>query len=326
MDGYQLCRLIREDPSTAMLPVIIISAYADEVSGLRAGADDYITKPFNPNMLIARVAELLRISPRELEVRRVRNFVSLLSEENKKLEEKIEQLSSQQENRINAKAIGQYKAIGGAVAHSLKGEFLHIGHTIRELRELAKTSADLQEECDVIERSLDYSQILLQRLLDYLDIGSPHLEPVRVLELVKRIGLMVKPRLPSSIQLEIIVDPNLDEQIIQTNLEQLLGVLLELIQNAVNILREKGGTIELKMERRVANLAISVRDNGPGIPAELRKQLFKKQVSSQKGLGLGLFLSKKVVQTLGGWLSLRSSPKGTTFTILLPMAHDKKEP
>ncbi len=63
MDGLEVCRRLRADPATAGLPVIMLTAKADEVDrvvGLELGADDYVTKPFSPKELVARVRAVLR--------------------------------------------------------------------------------------------------------------------------------------------------------------------------------------------------------------------------------------------------------------------------
>jgi DNA-binding response OmpR family regulator len=67
MDGLEVCRALRGDPSTALLPIIIVTARAEEtdrIVGLEIGADDYISKPFSPNELVARVRALLRRAQR----------------------------------------------------------------------------------------------------------------------------------------------------------------------------------------------------------------------------------------------------------------------
>ena len=63
MDGFEFCRLIKSDPSLKSIPVIIVTALSessDIVSGLEMGAEDYLTKPFSPSVLVARVRALLR--------------------------------------------------------------------------------------------------------------------------------------------------------------------------------------------------------------------------------------------------------------------------
>src|ERR671912_1020620 len=63
LDGLQLCRAIRADTNTAAIPIIMLTAKGEEsdrIIGLELGADDYITKPFSPNEVVARIKALLR--------------------------------------------------------------------------------------------------------------------------------------------------------------------------------------------------------------------------------------------------------------------------
>src|SRR5271169_80038 len=63
MQGMDLCRVLKKDPKTANLPIIMLTAKVEEVDrvlGLESGADDYITKPFSPRELVARVKAVLR--------------------------------------------------------------------------------------------------------------------------------------------------------------------------------------------------------------------------------------------------------------------------
>jgi DNA-binding response OmpR family regulator len=65
MDGLEVCRRLRQDPSTAALPIVMLTAKGDEVDrvlGLEIGADDYVVKPFSPKELLARVRAVLRRS------------------------------------------------------------------------------------------------------------------------------------------------------------------------------------------------------------------------------------------------------------------------
>jgi DNA-binding response OmpR family regulator len=69
LDGREICRALRSDPGTAGVPIIMITARADEaerIAGLELGADDYVTKPFSPNEVVARVRALLRRATRTL--------------------------------------------------------------------------------------------------------------------------------------------------------------------------------------------------------------------------------------------------------------------
>jgi DNA-binding response OmpR family regulator len=70
MDGMQVCQALRSEPDTSSVPILMLTARgeeADRVRGLELGADDYVTKPFSPKELVARVAALLRRSERSLQ-------------------------------------------------------------------------------------------------------------------------------------------------------------------------------------------------------------------------------------------------------------------
>jgi len=68
LDGFEVCTLLKNDPKTRHIPVVMLTAKgseADVVRGLETGADDYITKPFSPKVLVARVAAILRRNPKD---------------------------------------------------------------------------------------------------------------------------------------------------------------------------------------------------------------------------------------------------------------------
>lgn len=79
MNGYQVCRLLREDPDTQSIPFILLTAKdqkADKFWGIKTGADDFITKPFNPDDLAKRVKDLLETKAQQIEAARKRKLSS----------------------------------------------------------------------------------------------------------------------------------------------------------------------------------------------------------------------------------------------------------
>src|SRR5712691_3363942 len=91
MTGYEVCRKLRENPATAMLPVVMVTALdpsEERIKGIEAGADDFLTKPINRAELLARVRSLLRI--KELHDR-VEGQATELSDWNKKLELRVQE-------------------------------------------------------------------------------------------------------------------------------------------------------------------------------------------------------------------------------------------
>jgi two-component system alkaline phosphatase synthesis response regulator PhoP len=62
-DGREITRLVRGDPAVASTPILMLTARVedtDKIVGLELGADDYVTKPFNPQVVVARVRAVLR--------------------------------------------------------------------------------------------------------------------------------------------------------------------------------------------------------------------------------------------------------------------------
>jgi signal transduction histidine kinase len=118
---------------------------------------------------------------------------------------------------------------------------------------------------------------------------------------------------------------------IETNLSKIMGdpksldrVFTNLITNALDAMAEKGDTLAVTavMNKEIVNhpfVDISITDNGPGIPEDVKEHLFSPYMTTRKkGTGLGLFLTKQIVTAHKGSISVNSFPGGTVFTIRLP--------
>ena len=108
--------------------------------------------------------------------------------------------------------------------------------------------------------------------------------------------------------------------------DQLVQVFLNLILNAMDA-TEEGGTIEIRTSREDFWLRIDVRDDGQGIPEHLQSRIFQPYVTTKTtGTGLGLFVSRNIVEQNGGRIELtETSPKGTTFSVFLEGADSAPE-
>ena len=104
--------------------------------------------------------------------------------------------------------------------------------------------------------------------------------------------------------------------------DRLLRVLQNLVTNAREALGQKpGGLITVAARPEKNQCIITVSDNGPGVPAEVRSTLFEPFVSHGKtgGTGLGLAIAKAVIAAHRGAIDFKSTRAGTTFTIQLPL-------
>lgn len=323
--GENLIKQIKEESPLVHIIAITGDQGRNMSESFDAGASGFIWKPFQVTKFMEEVFNSFYKTPEERELHRLQVLSNLLKEENQKLRKDLaECLRSKQNSNFFQK--GRIMDICRAVAHGLKGEFMHIGYSLQEMKTPGTTLKEVYDESEMIERSLAYSQFLLQRLLNFLDIGSLKKETIDVVQLLKRVEALSKPRLSSNIKFTVNISRDVDIYSFSANFEQLIGVLLELIINASRILRDKGGIIHIEVHQEKNKIFISVKDNGPGIPRKVRKKLLKQQVPSESGTGLGLYLSAKVIKALGGKLSLTTSiNKGTTFTIEFPLFRESNK-
>jgi len=109
---------------------------------------------------------------------------------------------------------------------------------------------------------------------------------------------------------------------------RLARVVHNLARNAIEAMGEAGGTLTLGARMEGADLVISVEDSGPGIPDQIKGQLFQSFVTMGKagGTGLGLAIVKKIVEEHGGSVSVASSSEGATFEIRLPQTTTEPRP
>jgi signal transduction histidine kinase len=109
---------------------------------------------------------------------------------------------------------------------------------------------------------------------------------------------------------------------VEADKARITQVISNLLNNAVKFTEEKGGNIHISIENVDKQVLISVKDSGNGIDLEILPKLFSKFTSkSYQGTGLGLFISKSIVEAHGGriWAINNTHGKGATFTFSIPV-------
>lgn len=320
MSGIELLNLIRS--KDAITPVVILTGYPNSESAAAAfslGVSEYFIKPFNLNELRLAVERLTGSQPESLKEERMEAYIRFLRKRNRELEGRIAELSAGSGNATRLSERDRFKSVIGAFAHGLKGEFLHISEGMRTLKGLGLTELAVIQDVEFVDRSAEYAQLLLRRLLGYFDLAQTRPEPLDITTVLGNVEGLTRPRLPERITLDMGPAYEADDLIATADRDELTLVILELIDNARTAIADKRGVIQLRAGRDGEHITICVSDNGPGIPKEIKKRVLIKEVPSKRGLGLGLYLSNKLIAAMGGKLEVTSSSKaGSTVCIRLP--------
>lgn len=213
----------------------------------------------------------------------------------------------------------------------------YLSHAIRNILQGLRGGADVVERglrredlgtvargWEVVRRNLDRVYSMTVNMLAFSKDRRPKLEVVQINRIAEEAVSMVQHLADAR---GIVVMPDLDDKMppLAVDAEGLRQVLLNLLNNALDVVPDQTGVINLRTEFDAEREAarIEVADNGPGIPRDHLELIFKPFHSTKgsRGTGLGLAVARKVVQEHGGQITVSSQlGHGTTFTIYLPAA------
>jgi signal transduction histidine kinase len=311
MDGYQTCQKLKEDPATAAIPVIFITARTDTASvvqGFETGAVDYLAKPFQREEVLIRVATHLRVD----------RLARQLAAANKRIRE-----ASRRKSRFLA-----------SMAHELRTPMNAIvGFT----RRVQRKSKDIlpQQQRDNLDKVLTSSDHLLSLIDEILDLSKIEAGQMTVhpavfdpRQLVEDCCDTLRPLVGPEVELCHQVAPTIGQA--HTDASRLRQIIINLVGNALKF--TAAGSVRVGIEAEGTNndvsLVITVADTGSGITAADLGTIFEEfcQVESvdrnKKGTGLGLSITKSLTQLLGGTIAVESEEgRGSTFTVSIPAVY-----
>ena len=210
------------------------------------------------------------------------------------------------------------------LAHEIKNPLGGIRGAAQLLeRELA--DAEHREFTQVIVKETDRLQSLMNRLLTPSRL--PRVEPLNIHEVMERVRTLMLAEFPDGLAVKRDYDTSLPA--LEGDKEQLIQAILNVARNAAQATAGRG---EIRLSTRIARqvtiarqrfrhaLAVSIEDDGPGVPPELAERIFYPLVSGRDGgTGLGLSLAQSFVSQHQGLIEFESVPGRTRFTILLPV-------
>lgn len=273
-----------------------------------------------------RYEEALRQARDKLESR-VEERTADLTRSNERLQQEIAEHQRTQNELIQTAKLALLGQMSAGINHELNQPLA----AIRSYTDNAQTLL-AREQYQQVDTNLSAIRQLTERMAKQIaqfkvfarkSSGTP--EPVQwqlVLEGAQAImqGLLDKQRI------ELSIDPACRQQWVQGDMLQLEQVLVNLLTNAAQAMQElPQGRILIKGENLAEQrYALRILDQGPGIPSEHLPRLFEPFFTSKpmgQGLGIGLSISHRIIENLGGELSVRNHPAGgAEFSIVLPCA------
>ena len=329
MSGYEVCKRLKADERTCDIPVIFISALNevfDKVKAFSLGGVDYITKPFQPEEVLARVETHLALRRLQKKLQYKNEELQRQIAERNKSEEALH-LSEQQLRELNASKDTFFSII----AHDLKGPLGSLkdlsqfteehldSYTPEKLKKMLVLQRMTAENLfKLLENLLTWSRIqrgLLEYAPQHLDLSWMITHNLNLFEaMAQQKQLTVTNAVPR--ETRVYADYNMVDTIIRN-----------LLSNALKF-TPAGGQITIAVEEAddPALQQIRVTDTGVGIEPEHLPKLFRIDVrykrlgtEHEKGTGLGLILCKELVEQNGGTIWVESEVyKGTTFRFTLP--------
>ncbi|RLA09570.1 MAG: hypothetical protein DRQ60_00645 [Gammaproteobacteria bacterium] len=342
MDGYEVCKRLKQNEQTRDIPVIFLtikSDVADETHGFEMGAVDYIAKPFSPPIVRARIRTHLALNHALVELGRQNEQLEI---EVVKRTKKIRQAHKTSERlQIQLQQAQKMQSIGlltNGIAHDFNN-FLSVTTGFTELalqRPVAAEDETLRRYLHQISEASERASKLVQQLLAFSRGASTTGQPLELAPVVTDAVNLMQPILPSTISIETDLNDHLPA--IVADKVQLCQVIMNLCINARDAMKNSGKLMVRIVYGHSINevctacgktihgdfIELVVEDDGPGISPDLINAIFQPLVSSKEigeGSGMGLAIVDEIVHSHHGHILLQSQPEaGTTFRILFPPA------
>ena len=330
LDGYEVCRRLKSHAGTSGIMVLIISAkifVEDRLKGYEAGADDYITKPYDPEELKAKIRILLRLKNAQDELRRL----------NQELEHLVEMRTRELVQKERQAIVGQMVQ---GIVHNIRGPLTVVRGradmalmAVREVRKKSNDDFDSREKAveEVIRHldSLGEASVRAERLVQNLLVKGRHesSEKREWLNLNEVINREIE-FLDADMFLKHDIRKHLD---LDPTLPAFYGVWSDFSQIIYNLTGNAADAMRLSELKSLAvrtthdeqSIFLSVGDTGSGISPEVLPRIFDPFFTTKSGedsgiigTGLGLYTCAQLLKAYGGEISVESElGNGSTFTV-----------
>ena len=293
---------------------------------MRAGAADYLRKPFANKSLVERIDTVLSIRQVEMENCKLLKERESLQDEikqwNAKLEQRVREKSSELERAhqeiIQAEKLAALGHMSAGMAHEIRNPL----NSINLFAQILLSAEGLDEENQsyvykITQEVERIDEILIQMLASNSNQNSKH--PIDLVEIIDKVVGDYQARIESQ-HVELKINLNRKIPLIRVDSLEVEKIFTNLIGNALYEMPE-GGTLSIALQADVEKIIIMVSDTGPGIPSQNITRIFDPFFTTkEKGTGFGLSVVLRVVNSLGGRITVDSPPDaGACFIIEIPL-------
>ena len=333
MTGFELAQMVKERRKTARIPIIFLSAYYNEdqhvLEGYGSGAVDYLHKPVNPSVLRSKVAVFAELHKK---TRQLETANQQLSELNESLDQRVRERTHElQESEARLLDASRRKdEFLATLAHELRNPLSPLRNAVHFLKLRGPATQDVQWSADVIDRQVSAMGRLIDDLMDVSRINQGRIElrraPVALDEVLADALETIQPQIDGSGHKLTVIQPP-GRLMVSADPGRLAQVFMNLLSNAAKY-TDPGGQIEVRVVSESGHAVVSFHDTGIGIQSHRLEGVFdmfsqeEPAISrSRGGLGIGLSLTRKLVQLHGGNVTaLSDGPgKGSVFIVRLPL-------
>jgi signal transduction histidine kinase len=311
MDGFAVCEHIRKLPGGAETPVIFLTAQRDVETfdrALRAGGDDFLTKPVRPTEIVVRVQSALTLRQVRVELR-----------------QHYELLKKQRDDLMRVQL--QKERLTAFVVHDLKNPVaamdLHAQIILRD----KNVSASARDSATHIRTEVRQLSRMILNLLDLAKADEGQLLPKRTDVDLAALAESVRSELSVlASECRVTLEANAVAARVHADEDLLRRMLTNLVENAIRH-APKDSTVTISAAEAGDGTEIRVRDAGAGVPAEMREKIFFPFVqieggldrpSTRAGRGLGLAFCRVVAAGHGGKIWVEDAAPGSVFCVRIP--------
>lgn len=308
VSGFEMKKQMSADPLLASIPFIFLTARTateDRVAGIRNGADDYVTKPFVTEELMARIEAVLRRVHTEQARGREQVKQAALIEMDKLRKEILQNFRHELRTPL------------GNVVMSLEMAVNHKYEDPQEQAEFIRIALSSVDRLDSLVADIiflsDVDQNVLNRIRQVIDVEHHILAPIQ-----KRLERYPLKRINFAYDIKL-------ESPIKAPRREFVQALVHLADNAFKFSPEGGRVSLVVRSGENGGALITIQDEGQGVPVDLREKVFERfyQISQGdgrefQGLGVGLTVARAVFSNLRGDVKIIESEKGCCIVAALP--------